>query len=162
MSEAAATASVEVPLEPEVAFEAFTSEIDRWWRPGPLNWYDSERATGTKIEPGVGGRWLELYDADGNDLLEIARITVWEPGIRIVMDYLDGGYDNAGTEVEVRFDPVEGGTRVTIEHRGWTALPPTAAGRSRSLKRWGWTSTLGWYAEWVFWGSPLRVASKKG
>jgi Activator of Hsp90 ATPase homolog 1-like protein len=118
MSEAAATASVEVPLGPEVAFEAFTSEIDRWWRPGPLNWYDSERATGTKIEPGVGGRWLELYDADGNDLLEIARITVWEPGIRIVMDYLDGGYDNAGTEVEVRFDPVEGGTRSTIEHRG--------------------------------------------
>jgi hypothetical protein len=137
MSEDAVMASVEVPVGPEVAFDVFTTEIDRWWRPGPLNWYDSERAVGTRIEPGVGGRWIELYDEKGDDVLEIARITTWEPGARIVMDYLDGGYDNAGTEVEVRFEPIEAGTRVTIEHRGLGQIAPDVAGRNRSMKALG-------------------------
>jgi hypothetical protein len=154
---AVVTATVEVPVGPEVAFDVFTSEIDRWWRPGPINWYDSARAVGTKIEPGVGGRWIEVYDEEHDEVLEIARINTWEPGTRMVMDYLDGGYENSGTEVEVRFEAIEGGTRVTVEHRGWGAVPPDVAGRSRSMKRWGWASILGWYSEWVFWGSPLRI-----
>jgi hypothetical protein len=33
----AITASVEVGVDPETAFEIFTAEIDRWWRPGPIN-----------------------------------------------------------------------------------------------------------------------------
>ena len=36
--------------------------------PGPINWYDAYRAVSTRIEPGVGGRWLELYDEAGNEV----------------------------------------------------------------------------------------------
>jgi hypothetical protein len=153
----AVTASVEVGIDPVTAFEIFTDEIDRWWRPGPINWYDSYRAVGIRFEPGVGGRWLEVYDDEAGDALEIGRITVWEPGKRLVLLYRDGGHALDGTEVEVRFEPVEGGTRVTLEHRGWERISPDVAIRSRFNKRSGWTSILSWYQEWAFWGSPRRV-----
>lgn len=109
----AVTTVVEVGVDPWAAFDIFTDEIDRWWRPGPINWYDSARAIGIRFEPGVGGRWIEIYDEDGDDVLEIGRIGAWEPGPRLTIEYLDGGYENAGTEVEVRFEPVDDGTKVT-------------------------------------------------
>ena len=30
--------------------------------------------------------------------------------------------DAESTEVDVRFDAIDGGTRVSVEHRGWSAL----------------------------------------
>jgi hypothetical protein len=154
------TAAVEVSVDPITAFTIFTEEINLWWKPGPINWYDSYRAIGTRMELGVGGRWLEVYDDEANDVLEIGRITVWEPGARFVLLYRDGGQKLDGTEVEVRFEPIEGGTRVTLEHRGWDKLSSDVATRSRETKRWGWTSILGWYKEWVFWGSPRRIQGR--
>ena len=85
----AVSASVEVALDPMNAFAVFTEEINRWWRPGPINWYDASRAVGKRIEPGVGGRWLEVYDDAMGDVLEVGRITVWEPGVRLVLLYRD-------------------------------------------------------------------------
>jgi hypothetical protein len=151
------TVTIEVALDPLVAFEVFTEEIGRWWRPGPINWYDNRRAVGTRIEPGVGGRWLELYDEAAGEVLEIARVQVWEPGRRLVLLYRDGGHELDGTEVEVRFEPIDDGTRVTLEHRGWERLAAEITARKRPLKRGGWASILGWYQEWAFWGSPRRV-----
>ena len=153
----AITASVEVFVDPITAFQIFTEEIDRWWRPGPINWYDAYRAVGIRIEPGVGGRWIEVYDDAGGDVLEIGHVTVWEPGKRLVLHYRDGGHELDGTEVEVRFEAIDGGTRVVLEHRGWDKLAPEVAIRSQLNKRWGWASILGWYKEWAFWGSPSRV-----
>ncbi len=153
------TASVEVAVDPATAFAVFTDEISRWWRPGPINWYDSARAIDIRFEPGVGGRWLEIYDEAGADVLEIGRIMVWEPGVRLVLLYRDGGYELDGTEVELRFTAIEGGTRVTLEHRGWEKLATELAARKRETKRWGWASILGWYSEWAFWGSPRRISS---
>jgi mannose-6-phosphate isomerase-like protein (cupin superfamily) len=151
------TASVEVALDPAAAFAVFTQEIGRWWRPGPINWYDSARAIDIRFEPGVGGRWLEIYDHAGADVLEIGRITVWEPGVRLVLLYRDGGYELDGTEVEVQFAPIPGGTRVTLEHRGWEKLAAELAASKRATKRWGWAGILSWYSDWTFWGSPRRT-----
>ena len=78
----AVSASVEVALEPMNAFAVFTEEINRWWRPGSINWNDSDRAVGIHIEPGVGGRWIEVYDEAAGEGFECGRITVWEPGTR--------------------------------------------------------------------------------
>jgi uncharacterized protein YndB with AHSA1/START domain len=153
----AITASVEVGVDPETAFRIFTEEIDRWWRPGPINWYDGQRAIGTRIEPGVGGRWIEIYDESSDDVLEIGRVTAREPGRRLVMLYRDGGHALDGTEIEIRFDSIEGGSRVTLEHRGWERIDPDVATRSRYNKRSGWANILSWFQEWAFWGSPLRV-----
>jgi hypothetical protein len=152
-----ATAIVEVALDPAAAFAVFTEEIDRWWRPGPINWNDSARAVGIRIEPGVGGRWIEVYDAATGEGFECGRITVWEAGSRLVFLYRDAGHQIDGTEVEVRFEPIEGGTRVTLEHRGWDKLAPDIAATKREIKRWGWASILGWFKDWAFWGTPRRV-----
>ena len=156
----AVTATVEVALDPATAFEIFTEEIGRWWQPGPINWNDSARAVGIRIEPGVGGRWLEVYDEASGDVFECGRITVWEPGVRFVFLYRDAGRAIDDTEVEVRFEVIDGGTRVTLEHRGWDKVARDLAARKRETKRWGWANILGWYKEWAFWGSPRRIQGR--
>lgn len=158
----AVVATVEVAIDPATAFAIFTEEIGQWWQAGPINWNDQRRAIGVRIEPGVGGRWLEVYDAATGEGFECGRITLWEPGRRFAFVYRDAGHAIDGTEVEVRFEPVAGGTRVTLEHRGWEELPPDVAGRSRNAKRWGWANILNWYSNWVFWGSPRRNAEAIG
>jgi hypothetical protein len=152
-----ATASVEVALDPLTAFRVFTEEIGRWWRPGPINWNDPSRAVGVRFEPGVGGRWIEVYEETTGEGFEMGRITAWEPGVRLVFLYRDAGHEIDDTEVEVRFEALEGGTRVNVEHRGWDKLAADIAASRRELKRWGWANILGWYGEWAFWGSPRRV-----
>ena len=153
----AGSASVEVALDPVNAFAVFTEEINRWWRPGPMNWNDSARAVGIHIEPGVGGRWIEVYDEATGEGFECGRITVWEPGMRFVFLYRDAGHTIDDTEVEVRFEAIDGGTRVTLEQRGWDKLLSNIATQKREIKRWGWANILGWYKEWAFWGTPRRV-----
>ncbi len=151
-------AAVEVCLDPAAAFEVFTGEIDRWWRPGPQNWNNRFRAVGVRIEPRVGGRWLELQEEPA-ELFECGTITAWEPPGRFVFTYRDVGHDIDGTEVEVRFDPIEGGCRVTLTHRGWELIEPDLATRKQELKTSGWAHILGWYRDWALWGSPRRVAN---
>ncbi len=153
----AVTTTIEVAVDPATAFAIFTEEIDRWWRPGAINWNHSDRAVGIRIEPGVGGRWLEL-EADSEDGFECGRITAWEPGERFVLEYRDAGHTIDGTEVEVRFDPVADGTRVTLEHRGWEAVAAEVRAARRNGKRAGWANILLWYSDWAFWGSPRRLA----
>lgn len=153
----AVTATVEVPVDPKTAFDIFTKEIDRWWQPGPINWNDAARAIGMRFEPRVGGRLIEVYDEATGEGFECGRITVWEPGVRLVYVYADGGHDIDGTEVEVRFEPVEGGTRVIVEHRGWDKIAAQIRDGKRQLKRSGWSHILGWFRDWTFWGSPRRV-----
>jgi hypothetical protein len=150
--------AVEVSVRPGAAFEIFTAEIGRWWRPGPINWYDAYRAVSTHFEPGVGGRWLEVYDEESGQAKEIARITVWEPGSRLSFTYSDGDID--GTEVDVRFERVGEHTRVTLEHRGWEKLGPAIAKRKVSMKQSGWTNILSWYTDWADWSSPVRVRGR--
>ena len=161
MSRSTATATVDVAVDPETAFAVFTEEIGRWWQPGPLNWNDPTRAVGVRIEPGVGGRWIEIHDEETGEGFECGRITVWEPGTRLVFQYRDAGHELDETEVEIHFEPIDGGTRVTLEHRGWEHVPVPVAADRRELKRWGWTNILGWYQEWAFWGSPRRANRKR-
>lgn len=157
ISARAATATIEVDVEPAVAFAIFTEEIGRWWRPGPINWNNARAAIGVRIEPGVGGRWIEIDNAATGEGFVCGTITVWEPGCRLVFLYQDAGHEIDNTEVEVRFEPIEGGTRVTIEHRGWEHVPQSVAAGRRNLKRSGWANILLWYQDWAFWGSPHRV-----
>jgi uncharacterized glyoxalase superfamily protein PhnB len=109
-----ASASVEVATDPATAFRVFTAEIDLWWVRGPINFFDAARAIAMQIEPGIGGRILEIYryaDAAGaEDVLELGQITAWEPGA--LFAYRSSVDD---TETEIRFTPFDGGTRVSVE-----------------------------------------------
>jgi uncharacterized glyoxalase superfamily protein PhnB len=107
-----AEASVEVGVDPRTAFRVFTEEIDCWWVRGPINFFDGARALAMRIEPGVGGRVLEIYDEGTGDGLELARITQWRPGE--LLAYRSSVDD---TEVEIRFEPAGSGTRVHVRHR---------------------------------------------
>ena len=53
------TVTVRVEVEPDVAFEVFTTEIDRWWRRG-IAYRVSGRAPGAMhLETKLGGRIFE-------------------------------------------------------------------------------------------------------
>jgi uncharacterized glyoxalase superfamily protein PhnB len=134
VTQRSASAAVEVALEPLAAFKAFTDEIDSWWVRGPINFFDSGRAVAMRIEPRVGGRVLEVYDDAGGEALELGRIEVWEPGVRLKYRSL---VDD--TEVDVRFEAVEGGTRLTVTQ----ALLPDG---ERAL--YFWPNVVRWLVPW--------------
>jgi uncharacterized glyoxalase superfamily protein PhnB len=97
---------VEVAVDAQTAFRAFTEEMDLWWVRGPVNFYDAARAVGRVCEPGVGGRLLEVYE---DDALEVARITAWEPGVRVAWS---SAMDDVSTEVT--FAAVDGGGTLVV------------------------------------------------
>jgi hypothetical protein len=110
---------VEVPVDPGTAFRVFTEEIDEWYERGPYSWNDPERAVAIRFEP---GRLLEVWDE--GDGYEMGRVTAWEPGDRLVFAYRSVHLPpELETEVEIRFEPIAAGTRVTLEHRGLELLP---------------------------------------
>ena len=104
------TSQVEVAVDPLSAFVAFTEELDLWWVRGPINAYDSGRLVAMRCEPGVGGRIMEVYDADSGEGLELARVTAWEPGRHLAWrSSLDD------VQVDVRFAASGIGTIVELE-----------------------------------------------
>ncbi len=114
-----------VAMEPTRAFAVFTDEIGAWWQPKVKNLI-SKHCSGTmKFEPGPEGRLLEVYADAPDEPFEVGRILVWQPPTRLVFEWRQENFaPGESTEVEVRFDPVPRGTRVTLEHRGWEAFPP--------------------------------------
>lgn len=113
-----------VSADPETAFEVFTAEVDAWWKHGPRFRTGARGESCMRFEPGVGGRLLEVFE-DAADPFVLGRITVWDPPGRLGFEM--GGRDlrpGEKTEVEVRFESVPAGTRVSIVHRGWSAFPP--------------------------------------
>lgn len=114
--------SLRVAASAERAFDVFTREIGRWWRPNLLFGF-TPRPPGTlAFEPGLGGAFTET-SADGT-VFEIGRITAWEPGARLAFTWRQATFARGQmTAVEVRFEPVGEETRVIIEHRGWDSVP---------------------------------------
>ena len=110
MTDRSVASEVDVAVDPMTAFTAFTDEINLWWLRGPINAWDSARLVEMRCEPGVGGRLLEIYDESKGDVLEIARITAWEPGERLAWT---SSVDDV--QIDVRFRAVGHGTRVRVE-----------------------------------------------
>lgn len=120
--------ALRVPATPERAFEVFTGEIGAWWQPGDLFRITARGDGQLRFEPGTGGRLLAAFE-DGAEF-EIGRVSVWEPGRRLVFSWRQQGFP-AGqeTEVEVRFEPAGTETRVSLEHRSWDRIPRGSAAR---------------------------------
>jgi uncharacterized protein YndB with AHSA1/START domain len=140
------TVSTRVAAPPDETFALFTEEIGAWWAGGAVR---GARWNGVlHFEPGAGGRLLKSVSGQN---FEIGRVQRWEPPTCFVFACREFGEpDGPCTEVEVRFAPVTGGTRVTLEHRGFEVLPPehpARAGLAREalLRLWGncWTERLG-------------------
>jgi hypothetical protein len=137
--------SVTVRLEPERAFDLFTAEIDTWWPVETHSRAASEfEGEGVKVERveferRAGGRVLE-HLSNGH-VLPWAEILVWERPARFVLAWKPHPRPQPPTEVEVRFVPADGGTRVELEHRGWERLDVDIAPVYRSYDD-GWVATL--------------------
>ena len=142
--------ALRVPADPTRAFEAFTREISSWWRPDDLFQITPQGDGELAFEPGAGGRLVTHLN--NGETFEIGRVSVWEPGKRLVFGWRQASFSpEHSTEVEVRFEPVGNGTRVSIEHRGWDAIP------ERHVARHGFPEhvTLQRVADW--WRSSLSA-----
>ena len=61
------SASVFVAAPPDIAFEVFTDQIDRWWRHG-LKFRDGARGLSVlHLECKMGGRLFETFTTPGSD-----------------------------------------------------------------------------------------------
>ena len=125
--------SFDVACPAEHAFRVWTSGIGSWWPPDHTVSGGPEHIV---LTSGVGGRIYER-SADGTEH-EWGEVTVWQPPTRLVYRWYLGQDRADATEVEIRFHPQGGNTRVDIEHRGWERLGAEAeTRRDRNYTAWG-------------------------
>jgi hypothetical protein len=129
--------SFEVACAPEDAFDLWTQRAASWWPPEHTVSADPDAEVVFETRP--GGRVFER--TPGGKEIEWGEITVWEPPERLAYLWHIRVDRSDATEVEIRFRPEAGGTRVEIEHRGWERLG--ARGPSwRQVNRGGWDGVL--------------------
>ena len=144
-----------IAVAPELAFEIFTEETDLWWGKGPRFRPLSHPQGRMVFEAKVGGRLLEVVDDDDTAPFVLGRVEVWEPPSRLVFSM--GGRDFGNEEwpiVEISFEAVEAGTRVSLENRGFAALAASHPVR-HGLDGRAFLDVMG-----VFWADLLASAQR--
>jgi uncharacterized protein YndB with AHSA1/START domain len=127
--------ALRVRATPERAFSAFVREIGAWWRPNPLFRFTPRDPGVLSFElpdaAGQGGRLIETRP--NGKVFEVGQIRIWEPPHRLVVGWRQATFTpDQHTEVQVTFEPVEGGeTRVSVEHTGWDSVPIEHVARHR-------------------------------
>ncbi len=97
--------SVDLKLDRLSAFEGFVEELS-----------SSLAQRGMQFQPGADGRVME-------GALEVGHVVRWQPPETIVLEWHAANWQPAEkTSLEVRFEPVGEGTRVTLEHQEWGNL----------------------------------------
>jgi uncharacterized protein YndB with AHSA1/START domain len=152
--------TTQVAVDPATAFAIFTEEIDAWWKPKVRQMFRKDREGVMRFEPGPHGRLVEVYADVPDEPFEVGRVLIWAPGDRLVFEWRQGDFGPGDvTQVEVRFEAVKSGTRVTLEHRGWDALPldhPARHGYSGGA----FTSMIG--LRWADLLTALRAHARPG
>ena len=120
-----ASASVDVAVDPLDAFGMFTAEIGQWYVVDEHSVIDHTKTKTLRIEPWVGGRFVDVHDLESGEGIECGRIITWAPPHRFVF------VDRRGLDVEVSFVAIDGGCRVTVEQRGLDTLPAAEAAQVR-------------------------------
>lgn len=145
----AAIVTVNVAVAPAVAFEVFTAELNRWWRPGLA--FRGYMAGELILEPRLGGRLFERRSPDAQaPVLERGRVLVWDPPTRLAFTWRAGNFaPHESTHVDVLFESRDGGTCVTLRHSGWAAL------RSDHPARHGSSGAATTYMIGRWWGELL-------
>ncbi len=97
--------SVDTPLEPAAAFGGLLEELDA-----------ALERRGWRFESGEGG-----FVRQGD--VEVGRVTAWHPGERVVFAWHPASWaPEEVTEMEVRVEATGPGSRLVVEHRGWSGL----------------------------------------
>jgi uncharacterized protein YndB with AHSA1/START domain len=134
--------TVTVDCAVEEAFRVFTTDAMSWW---PVDSHSIHgRVAEIVFEPYVGGEVYEL--AESGERGHWATVRQWDPPHRLVLAWNILNREGELTEVEVRFSPDNGGTRVELEHRGWEGVAEGAE-EKRGDYDTGWGFVLGKYAD---------------
>jgi uncharacterized protein YndB with AHSA1/START domain len=144
-------ATVEVAAPIERVFRALTdpAELPKWW--GDPAVYQT---TVMIADLRVGGRWRsEGKGADGHEFHVEGEYTVVEPPRRVAFTWRPSWDDTPDTLVTYNLEPIDGGTRVTMRHTGFTA----ASAESCRNHGNGWSRVLDWMTGFV--APPEPVAA---
>jgi hypothetical protein len=126
--------TIVVRRTPEEAFAVFTERFGSWW---PFTQFSIHQADTARcaFEAKPGGAIYEV-SKDG-ERATWGSVRAWNPPQGFVLAWHPGSPPERATEVELSFEPVPEGTRVTLEHRDWVKLGDNAA-NARSNYDSGW------------------------
>lgn len=96
---------IDVGLDPTATFAVLVEELAA-----------ALARQGIRFERGVGGHVVA-------GAIEVGHVVAWEPSTRIGLEWHPADWQpDQVTHVDVRFEPIDEGTRVTMEHLGWGRL----------------------------------------
>ncbi len=114
-------ASVDVVLEPLLAFDVFVEELAA-----------ALAGRGMAFVPRQDGR---ITDGES----DVGRVVSWQPGKSIMLEWRQADWEpHEVTKIELLFEPVQDGTRVTMVHHDWGRLLDDRGGE-----------LVGWFAREV-------------
>ena len=97
--------SIDLTLDSSAAFNTFVEELST-----------ALSRLGMRLEPGVNGCVMEGHT-------EVARVVRWQPKTLITLEWHPVNWQpNEATVFELRFEPIDEGSRITLEHRDWSNL----------------------------------------
>ena len=127
--------SVILACDPGRAFALFTEHAGLWWPAARRHTKDVNSTI--RIEP--AGRFFERSN-DGTEV-ELGLVHHFETARRLLLDWYPGTGQEAPTRVEVTFEVVDGGTRVTVHH-GPGSAGSVAFGRNAAAYARSWDAVL--------------------
>jgi len=97
--------AVDLSLEPSAAFDLLIEELAL-----------ALARFGIRFHAGIGGQVIQGETVVG-------KVTAWKPPNGLSLEWRGATWDpGAATEVHLRLERVNGGTKATLEHRGWGSL----------------------------------------
>jgi len=147
LGERVVLATVDIAAAPERVFDAIASEdIVQWW--GDPTMYRTTRWTGD-VRP--GGVWRsEGVGADGVPFHVEGEYLVVERPHRLVHTWKPGWAPGDTSTVHYSLDAVDGGTRLTLRHDGFSSAETCKSHGE------GWERVLGWLQRW---SEPARAGA---
>jgi uncharacterized protein YndB with AHSA1/START domain len=131
--------SVELPVPPGRAFAAFASGLAGWW-PVATHSLSRQASSRCSLDARPGGA-LEEITTDGTRH-RWGTVEAVDAGRRLRFSWHPGREAESAQWVEVRFEAVAAGCRVTLTHGGWEALGEIAPILRREYAA-GWPPVLG-------------------
>jgi|RhiMethySRZTD1v2_1073278.scaffolds.fasta_scaffold26158_2 uncharacterized protein YndB with AHSA1/START domain len=135
LAEGTIVATVEIEAPPERVYRALASEeVVKWW--GAEGLYQTTEWTG-EVKP--GGKWRAAgQGADGKPFSVGGEYLETDPPRKLVYTWSPDWDPGKPTVVTYRLEAIEGGTRVTLRHTGFTSQQ-SCAGHAD-----GWMRVLAW------------------